>query len=456
MDYVHRYHGNMPDSPDHRLASFASELAFDAIPADVLKLAKRAILNVVATLLAGCREPAVDTALSVLAPFGSAGSATLVGRETTADPLLAAMLNAMAANVHDFDDTHMPTILHPSSPVLPPLLALAESTPMSGSDLLRSFVLGVEIACRVGRAISPSHYARGFHITSTCGVFGSAAAYGRQIGLSPGKMLDAFSSAAVQAGGMVEMLGTMAKSISVGDAARGGMIAAELARRDFGGPPRPLTGERGFLPLYGDNADAGCLTRKLGEDWELRDVALKPYPVGVVLNPVVDAAMELRDRGIAGPQSVSALTFNGHPLLKERTDRPDVATGRLSQVSAHHAVAIVFLRGKAGLAEFSDEAVRATQGIRPPCSFIDEADRDPSSVRMTCRTREGDDIVIDIPSARGSIRNPMSDKEIEDKVRACADYAGVQIDTDRLFEVVWSLEGMEDVRDFAKLLGSTR
>ena len=439
------------DTPDIRLARFAVGLDLADVPETVRRATKRAILNVLATLLAGAREPAVEKAFAVLGRRNAPGNAMLATRRERTDPLFAAFLNAMASNIHDFDDTHMGTILHPSSPVLPALLARASETPMSGAELLSAFIAGVEVECRIGRAISPSHYSRGWHITSTCGVFGSAAACGHHDGLSPDRMVAAFAIAGVQAGGMVEALGTMAKSVSVGNAARGGMVAAALAAEDFDGPPTPLTGERGFLALYADGPHAAPLTEGLGERWELADVAFKPYPVGVVLNPLIDAALDLRGRGVTRPEEIAAITLHGHPLLRERTDRPAVTSGRLSQVSAQHTLAITLIRGKAGLAEFDDAAATETLGRRPECRFVDDADRDPSSLRMEARLASGETVTIDIPAGRGSLANAMSDADIEQKFRACAGLSGMAGNADALIETVWSLETLGDAQRLAEL-----
>ncbi len=438
-------------SPELVLAAFGRDLTDGDIPATVRHAALRAILNVIGTMLAGAREPAVDTALAVLKPHSASGRAVLAARSGRADPLLAAFANAMAANIHDFDDTHMPTIMHPSSPVLPALLAMASERKISGADLLRAFIVGVEIECRIATAVSPSHYARGWHITSTCGIFGSAAACGHLLQLSPEQMLNAFSIAAVQAGGMVEALGTMAKSISVGNASRGGLVAGLLAAQQFDGPQNPLTGMRGFLPVYGDSSTPRSLTEDIGRHWAFDDVAFKPYPVGVVLNPVIDAGLELHRRGIVDPSKIAVVTFQGHPLLRERTDRAAADTGRLSQVSAQHALAIAMKRGRAGLAEFDDAAAKETLNQRPICVFVDEPDRDPSSVRAVIRTTGGTETSIDIPAGRGSLRNPMNDRDIKDKLRANAERAGLAERAEDIIRTVWSIDGLADASRLAEL-----
>ena len=338
-----------------RLAAFARDTRWGDIPIKIRHEAKRSILNGFATALGGAREPAIEKSLAVFSRFAANQDCTIVGRSERVDLLLAAYLNAMAANIADFDDTHPATVIHPTAPVSPALFAYAETRKTSGEDLLRAFVLGVEIECRLGNAMSPHHYAHGWHITSTCGSFGSAIAIGALLGLDENQFTYAIANAAAQSAGLVETLGTMSKSISVGNAARGGLISALLAAEDFSGPAAPLEGARGYLPVFTDAPRIDALIGGLGETWEIGKNTYKPYPVGVVLNPILEACLDLHAAATLAIEDVASVELTGHPLLQQRADRPGVTTGRESQVSAQHAIAIALRRGRAGLAEFSDD-----------------------------------------------------------------------------------------------------
>ena len=333
----------VPGAVTRRLAGFVHDTFWDDIPESVKHEAKRSLLNGFATALGGCREPAVDKSLAVLAPFSGSRDAGIIGRAERGDRLLAAYVNAMSANIFDYDDTHPNTIIHPTAPVAPALFAHAESVKCSGADLLRAFILGGEIECRLGNAVSPYHYGRGWHITSTCGVFGAAVGIGALIGLREEQFVWALGNASAQASGLVETLGTMSKSISVGNAARNGMTSALLAAEGFSGPAAPLEGARGFLPVYADDPKTDALFDGLGEVWEIAKNTYKPYPTGIVLNPVMEACINLHRAGAFAVEDVAEVSLTGHPFLQQRTDRPDVATGRESQVSAQHAIAIALL-----------------------------------------------------------------------------------------------------------------
>lgn len=260
------------------LAEFVGACRWEDIPGAVRREAHRALLNYFAVALAGAADPTLDIAVQVYGRFAAGRQASLVGRAERTDVLNAAALNAMAANVYDYDDTHSPTIIHPTAPVAAPLFALAQARPMRGDELLLALVLGIEAECRIGLAVSPGHYARGWHITSTCGVFGSAMAAGKRLGLSATALVWALGCASAQAGGLVETLGTMSKSVGVGNAARNGLLAALLAQQGFAGPDAPLEGPRGFLSVMGEPPQPDAITRDLGLDWQLLRNTYKPSP----------------------------------------------------------------------------------------------------------------------------------------------------------------------------------
>jgi 2-methylcitrate dehydratase PrpD len=261
-----------------RLARFLAESRWEDVPAAVRHEARRSILNVVGTALGGSADAALRRTESALAPFSGPAEATVIGRPGRYDAMTAAYLNALAGNVFDFDDTHPGTIIHPSAPVAPALFAWAERQPMTGAELMHAFILGVEVECRLGNAVSPWHYARGWHITATCGVFGAAAAVGRRLGLDAERMLWALGNASAQSSGLVETLGTMAKSTGVGHSARGGLLAALLAEQGVEGPDAPIEGPRGFLRVMGHEATPAPSPKGSAPPGRCRRTSASPIP----------------------------------------------------------------------------------------------------------------------------------------------------------------------------------
>ena len=212
-------------------------------------------------------------------------------------------------------------MIHPTAPVAPVVLALAESRGASGAALLTALALGMEVECRIGNAVSPAHYARGWHITATCGVFGAAAAAAKLLGLSPARTAHALGIAASESAGLVENLTTAAKNIGVGNAARNGLLAALMAEAGYEAAPRAIEGPLGWARASGDAPDMALMLGGLGEDWELLDNAFKPYPSGVVLHAVIDACLELRAAHRLDAATIDSVVVSGDALLLARGDR---------------------------------------------------------------------------------------------------------------------------------------
>lgn len=441
------------------LSGYVHDTTWEQVADDIRHEIKRSLLNYFAVALAGSNDSTLDIAVRTYSRFSAGPTATLVGRSERLDVLNAAAINAMGANVYDFDDTHIPTIIHPTSPVAAALFAFSEDTPLTGKDFMLAFLLGVDAACRIGVAVSPFHYSKGWHITSTCGVFGSAMAVGKALSLTPQQLCWALGSAACQAGGLVETLGTMSKSVSVGNAARNGILAALLAQNDFDGPAQPLEGTYGFLNAYGQTPNAEAITEGLGHRWEISQVAYKPYPCGVVLNPVLDACLALSRRNDPSRvDRITAIELTGHPLLRQRTDRPGIQTGRESQVSAQHAVPVALVRGRAGLDDFSDEAVSdpMLRALGQLVRFHDDETYSVDSAKVVVRFSDGSSDEEYVQIARGAIARPLTDSELETKLRELCAYGGSGCDASRLIDAIWNLDRAEDVGLVVKLAAAQR
>jgi 2-methylcitrate dehydratase PrpD len=433
------------------LARFIVATRWDDIPSPVRHQAKRSLMNFFAVALAGCRTGPVEIALRSLTEFSGGKQATVVGRAERVDALSAAFLNAAGANVHDFCDTHLRTVIHPTALVAPAVLALAELRRLGGPDLLLAFILGNEIQARIGLAISPSHYNRGWHITSTCGVFGAVAGSGKLLALDERRMVWALGAAATQSAGLCECLGTAAKSLSVGNAARNGLWSALLAEKGFDGPPEPLAGVQGFYHALGETADLSLVTEGLGESWEIMATSYKPYPCGFVIHPVLDCVLDWRHDNPA--TAVARVVVRGNPLLAVRTDRPDISTGRESQVSVQHAVAAALVTGRAGLDQFTDACVRDAKvlALRSKVEVVRDDGFSTIAAAVEITAADGTVHKLSQPAARGSDVNPMSDADLEGKLRTAAAGWDERYDASALIDAIWTLDESADVSGLASL-----
>jgi 2-methylcitrate dehydratase PrpD len=192
----------------------------------------------------------------------------LIGRREKMDAMCASFVNAVSSNLLEYDDTHLRTVIHPTAPVAPPILALAEQRGLSGADVLLAFILGGEVECRLGNSVS-QHYSRGWHITATCGVFGSAAASAKLLKLTPQQTWNAIGIAASQSGSLVENLPSAAKNVGIGNAARNGLFAALLAEQGYTAAPAAIEGKYGWARATGDEANLEEIIGQLGTRWEI-------------------------------------------------------------------------------------------------------------------------------------------------------------------------------------------
>jgi 2-methylcitrate dehydratase PrpD len=441
----------MPAAVTRDLADFIAGSRWQDIPPEVRREGVRGLLNYIGCALGGCGDEAIGLAIRVLSPSFGAPQAGLIGRTERCDVLNAAFLNAASANVLEYDDTHLATVMHPAAPVAPGLFALAEARGASGLELVHAFILGVEAGCRIGTAVMPHHYRRGAHITATCGIFGAAAATGKLIGLDAVRMNWALGHAATQSAGLVESLGSMSKSIGVGNSARNGLAGALFAEAGFTAAESAIEGRYGFAAVASDTIDLGKITDGLGERWEILANAYKPYPCGVVLFPVIDACLELRKR--LEVSRIARVVVRGHPLLRERTDRPDVGDGRSAKVSLQHTVAVALLQGAAGLAQYTDAAVAdpAVQALRDKVTAEDDSAIPVEGAVVTVGLDDGSSLSERVRHGRGTPGRPMSDIELDAKVSELAAFGAPFVDTPALIAAIRDVVALGDAAHIMRM-----
>jgi 2-methylcitrate dehydratase PrpD len=353
----------------------------------------------------------------------------------------AAFVNAIASNLLDYDDTHLRTVIHPSAPVAPAVFALAEETGATGAEVLHAFLLGGEVACRIGNAVSPGHYARGWHITASTGVFGAAAAAARLLRLSAEQTADALGIAASQSGSIVENLATAAKNIGVGNAARNGILAARFAARGYRAAPLSIEGPLGWARAMGDEAQVKEITEGLGQRWEIACNTYKPYAAGIVFHAVIDACLELRETLGAMVAQIARVTVAGDALLLARGDRV-VRNERDTRVSIHHCAAIALALGRADVADFEMPAVQDTELAALRAKVVAECDASlpRGAARVTIALANGSTHQAYVEHPRGSAERPLSDAELAAKYRANAVLGGMTSDVEAQIAALWALD----------------
>lgn len=436
-------------SATERLGAFIASVSANEIGVPrLLHEAKRSLLNFFGCALSASDDEAVKTAVTVSAPFSGAPAATLIGRSERLDIAAASFVNAIGANLYDFDDTHLNTVIHPTAPVAPVVLALAEQRGFSGREVLEAFVIGAEVECRIGNSVSPKHYARGWHITASCGVFGAAAAAARLLKLDAAQCAHALGIAASQSGSLVENLATSGKNVGVGNAARNGLLSAFFAEQGYKAAPLAIEGPLGWARAMGDVPQLDEIYDGLGERWEFLENTYKPYCGGIVFHSEIDACLELRNKGVRAAD-IASIDVYGNALFLARGDRA-VTNERDARVSIAHSAAVALLYGAAGLHEFSPEVVMLPEvkALRARVAAVLD-DRMPTGAsRVSVTTTDGRTLEATVVHARGSIEKPLTDADIEAKARALA--AGKSCDIEKLIAANWSLDKAPGVAELMR------
>ncbi len=421
------------------------------LPPRVSRAARRTLLNVLGTAVSAVASPAVTVLLRAAAEQRCAGPVQVPGLARTLDPYWGALVTGTAAHLDDFDDTHLATVIHPGASALATVLALAPETAPSGAAFLTAFAAGCEAQLRIGSAITPAHYDHGWHITGTCGVFGAAMAASSLFGLEAEAAARALSLAATMTAGHRAAFGSMTKPLHAGKAAANGILAARLASAGLAGPADPL-GPGGVLEVLSAAVDSDALaplpghptaarpTRDYGT-WELERNTFKTYPCGVVAHPAMDAAVSVS--ADLDPADITAITLRCNPLVTELMGLAQPEDGLRSRFSARHGVAVALRYGRAGLAEFSDEAATAPEIARLRGLITLEPDpgiaRDAAVLRIELAPAAP--VQVAVEHTRGSAASPLTDEDLLAKVRALvAPVLGDQA-ADRIRDAVDALPG---------------
>ena len=439
------------DDVTRRIAKYVIAARFEDLPTAVRKEARRTLLNWVGCTVGGSRHEAVEAAISALAPFSGPPQASVLGRRERMDILHAALMNGISSHVFDFDDTHLKTVIHPAGPVGSALLALAELRPVSGKDFLTAMVLGIEVECRIGNAVYPAHYDRGWHITGTAGVFGSAAASGRILGLSEQQMVWALGLAATQPVGLREMFGSMTKSFHPGRAAQNGLTAALLASRNFTSSDVGLEGKSGWANVLSTTRNYSEITENYGKSYEILFNTYKPFACGVVIHPAIDACIQLRREHALTADQIARIDLRVHPLVLELTGKKTPQTGLESKFSVYFAAALAIVKGSAGMRDFSDNNANdpAIVALRDRVTATIDSAIKEDQVRATVTLKDGRRVEKFVEHVVGSVERPMTDADLEAKFVGLADGVLPPAQARTLIDLCWKIDTLPNAAQIA-------
>ncbi|WP_062358031.1 MmgE/PrpD family protein [Herbidospora yilanensis] len=423
------------------LARFAAATLTEPLPAEVTASVRQRVLDVLGLCVAAYRLPTSLAATAYAADQGGRPEAYAVGVATALPAAQAAFANGVLAHSLDYDDTHLPSVLHPSAAVIPAALAAAQASGASGAHTVAAVAAGLEIAVRLGMAGYDTElgnsvfFEHGQHATSICGTMGGAAAAALLMGLGEDGVRNALGVAASFASGIIEAnrTGGTVKRLHCGWAAHSAVTAAALVARGFTGPPTVLEGRFGFFEAFirDEKTDLSQVLDGLGETWSVPGIFFKPYPANHFTHTAIDAGLALRARGLPldriehvelrVPRAV--IRTIGQPISAKRA--PD--TGYQAQFSGPYAVVAGLVGGSGlgvGLDDFSDDLARDPER-RALMAKVDVVPDDrcdaiyphqfPAVVRV--RTDDGREWTEEVLANRGGPARPLSDDELSRKFR---------------------------------------
>lgn len=421
-----------------RLARFVAGLRLEDVPPPVVAKATLLALDTLGSCLASTRYDFGRAVLQTAERLGGPPESALVGGKARVAAANAVLANATLAHGLDFDDTREDAIVHTGSVAVTTGLAVGEALGASGRAALEAMIAGVEVMCRVGLAVPGKFHARHYHPTALAGVFGAAAAAGKLHGLTENQLVHAFGICGSQAGGIIEYLadGSWTKRLHPGWAAHAGVVAALLAQSEFTGPETVFEGEHGFYRAFAGGHDQRRLDEllaSLGRVWELERLTFKPYPCGSIAHPYMDCALRLRERYRLSPDQIADVrcrTAAGpvprlwEPLAAKRAPR----NGYAAKFSLPYLLGVMLVKGRAGLAEFEDEAVRDAEVLAVASRVSYELDPTIDYPRqfvghVEIRLSDGRRLEERQDHPRGGAELPMTREELEAKFRGNAGLA---------------------------------
>lgn len=455
------------------VARFVVETKYQDIPPDVIELGKKSILDGLGLALAGSRAETGEICRRYLQQLNVChGQNTIVGSALKTAPRFAAWANGVSIHADDFDDTQLSAakdrvyglLVHPTVPVLPPILALADQTRVSGKDFTAAYHIGVEVECKIAEAIAPRHYQDGFHTTGTCGPFGSAAASAKLLHFDIRSVLKTFGLVASQSGGLRENFGTMTKPFQAGHAAESGLFSSELVGLGWTAAEQILEADRGFFHAFGGTYDPYAILNRLGKPWTFASpgISLKPYPSGSLSHPAMTELARLIARENIQPSDIVRVDCGANHNMTTTLLHHNPKTGLEAKFSMEFCLAILLLRRKAGLGEFTDKVVRSpeVQAMIPKIHFYvdpeaESAGFDKMTSILQIHLKDGRVISGRAAFGKGSPADPMTLEETTLKFRGCTEYAEwPAAKAEKIIDFVKNLDAAPDVSSLLPLLST--
>src|SRR5918996_1269679 len=457
-------------------AAFLESVRITDIPAEAVRIGTRCLLDGLGLFVAGSEEHSVQLLVEEAEQMGGRPDALLLGRGNKKVPApMAARVLGTAGHAHDWDDSQVSfdpahvygLLTHPTIPPLTSALVMTQRLGgVGGQTFMLAFLTGFEVECKISEWMLPQHYLRGMHSSGTVGTFGAYAAAAKLLDLRGDKLRSGFGIAASFAAGIRCNFGTMTKPLHVGRAAENGVTAALLAARGFTADPDALDGPWGFYAVQGGGVSAEKISQGFGKTWSIVEpgVSIKPYPCGVLTHPTIDLMLKLVTEHDVKPDDIRAIkVYAGTNILKPI--RYAIASNHLqAKFSLPAALAMIALARRAGKHEFSDEFVGSAPMRAMQRRISTELDLEIEKMGFDkMRSR----IMIQLNDwrtvegwaderYRGGPENPLSDADLEAKVRSCCEGVLDQETQTTLIDTAWSVGQLRDAGKLMEVINNFR
>lgn len=436
----------------------ARGVSFAELSENAQRAVKFAVLDLLACAVAGSRDDCARIVRDWVGDLGGRPEAGVIGTGERAPASLAALANATAGHALDFDDVSL-TMIHPSTTVVPALLAVGERGHRTGAELLDAYLAGFEVQARVCRALNPEHYGRGWHSTQTVGVLGAALAVARLEDLDAARTAAALGIAASSASGLRKNFGSMVKPLHAGQAAMHGVQAVELAARGFTADPQVMQGRNGYLDVFSTPAAHDALVRAFAPsspalEIESSGIAIKRFACCGAIHTALDGLESLMAGGEVSAANVTRIECRVNPMTPNILVHHAPATGLEGKFSLEYSLAVFLLHGRAGLAQYAypppfDEELARLMGLVEV--VVDESlpvDLAFFPTVVTVDRTDGGPLTRRTDSQHGYPASPLSLAELAEKVGDCC---ASLIGADGVAELVSSVMSLETCGDVSRL-----
>lgn len=439
------------------LVNFILEARFEKMPPQGIKTAEESMLDCLGCILLGAAQPTGKIISEYVRETEARPIATVIGQGFKTSLPLAALANGTAGHADDYDDVNSVIFGHPSVALLPAILATAEQVKASGKEIIEAYIVGFEVTARLGLALNPAHYAKGWHSTSTLGTPGAAAASAKLLKLNEQQIRMALAIAASQASGLRQNFGTMTKPFHPGNAARSGVEAALLAQNGFTGDPNIIEAPLGFCNVFaGDKpCELGKITEGLGKEFEIvkSGISIKPYPCCHETHPAIESILDLARKYNFGPPEVESIECIFNETTNNILHHLEPKTPLEGKFSAEHCLARALLDGKVELADFTAERVNQPEIkeiIKKVHRRIDTS-MPPHCTCLDVRLKDGRQVNQRVEKTKGMPEMPLTFEELAAKYRDCARFT---LSPDKVKRSLELMGNLEDVKEVSELMSA--